>query len=443
MRDILLALLVLGGGAYAMRHVWFGAVLWTWVSVMNPHLMAYGFMRSAPIALIVFGFTVIGLVFSREKRNPYVDKSVWWLTFFVVWICITHPFSLHVEESKDMLVKVIKVDLMIVISIAVLVEKKHIQWFIAVMAFSLGFYGVKGGIFTIVGGGSERVWGPGGFIGGNNEIALALITIIPFMYYLYTIATARRWVRWMLLGSMLLTAVAAIGTQSRGALLGISAMGAFLWYRGEKKMITAVVLGVFALGLASFMPESWWERMGTIKTYESDGSAMGRINAWIMCWNLALARPLGSGFWIYGYDTFALYAPSPEDIAAAHSIYFQVLGEHGFVGFAIWLMIWFYAWRGAAFLRKEGRLSPDTQWCVVLGSMCQVSMIGFAVGGAFLSLAYFDLPYNIMVVVVCAKKWLQNQCDRCTNADAACTGVARLIAMASPCGRRQPTAGVS
>lgn len=408
MRDILLALIVAGGSLYAVRYPWFGAVLWTWVSVMNPHMMAYGFMRSAPIALTVFVFTVIGLVFSKEKRNPYIDSSVVWLTIFVAWISITFPFSLHVEDSKDMFIKVLKIDLMILVSIAVLIEKKHIQWFIAAMAFSLGFYGVKGGIFTIVGGGAERVWGPGGFIGGNNEIALALITIIPLMYYLYTIAVGRPWVRRLLLVSILLTAVASIGSQSRGALLGISAMGAFLWYRGDKKIITAIVLFVFAVGLASFMPESWWDRMGTIKTYESDGSAMGRINAWIMCWNLALARPLGSGFWIYGYDTFALYAPSPEDIAAAHSIYFQILGEHGFVGFAIWIMIWVYVWLGAAYLRKEGRKSPDTEWCVVLGSMCQVSMIGFAVGGAFLSLAYFDLPYNILVVVVCAKKWLMN-----------------------------------
>ena len=50
---------------------------------------------------------------------------------------------------------------------------------------SLGFYGVKGGIFTIVNGGVYRVQGPlGTFIGGNNEMALALVMTMPLMRYL-------------------------------------------------------------------------------------------------------------------------------------------------------------------------------------------------------------------------------------------------------------------
>lgn len=41
--------------------------------------------------------------------------------------------------------------------------------------------------------------------------------------------------------------------------------------------------------------------------------------------------------------------------------------------------------------------------------MVQVSLLGYAVGGAFLSLAYFDLPYNMMVMVVLARKWVENR----------------------------------
>jgi hypothetical protein len=41
--------------------------------------------------------------------------------------------------------------------------------------------------------------------------------------------------------------------------------------------------------------------------------------------------------------------------------------------------------------------------------MVQVSLVGYAVGGAFLSLAYFDLPYNMMVMVVLARKWVENR----------------------------------
>lgn len=415
MRDVLLLALIAGGCVYTLRQPWFGAILWTWVSVMNPHRQAYGFMHEFPVAMAVAVFALGAAAVTRQKRSPFVDPSVTMLAAFVIWICIMFPFSIHVDESQDMFTKVLKIDLMIFVSIAVLIEKKHIQWFIATMVFSLAFYGVKGGIFTVLKGGSERVWGPGGFIGGNNEIALALITIIPFMYYLYTIAT-KKWVRRGLMAATLLTAAAAIGSQSRGALLGIIAMAGFLWYRSDKKVPIGMAMMVFGIALVAFMPESWTERMHTIKTYDQDASALGRINAWIMCWNLSLDRPIGGGFAIYGPDMFALYSPNPEDIHAAHSIYFQILGEQGWPGLFLWMMIWVYTWRAAGWLRKAGKESPETNWCSVLGSMCQVSMIGFAAGGSFLSLAYFDLPYNVMVVVVCTKQWLVSQRERTARA---------------------------
>jgi len=41
--------------------------------------------------------------------------------------------------------------------------------------------------------------------------------------------------------------------------------------------------------------------------------------------------------------------------------------------------------------------------------MCQVSIAGYAVGGAFLSLAYFDLPYNILILVVLGCRWMDSK----------------------------------
>ena len=63
---------------------------------------------------------------------------------------------------------------------------------------------------------------------------------------------------------------------------------------------------------------------------------MGRINAWTMALNLAKDNFFGGGFSIYESAVFARYAPDPE-ARAAHSIYFQVLGEHGFVGLFLFL----------------------------------------------------------------------------------------------------------
>jgi putative inorganic carbon (hco3(-)) transporter len=274
---------------------------------------------------------------------------------------------------------------------------------------SVAFYGTKGGIFTISSGGAERVWGPsGGFIEGNNEIGLAIIMVIPLLNYL-RLVSPRAWVRWGLLVIMLLCAVAAIGTQSRGAFLAILAMALVLWTRSSRKLASAIVLIVCGLAMLALMPESWQQRMSTIQSYEQDSSAMGRINAWSMAFNLANDRLLGGGFEVYSHSIFARYAPVPNDVHAAHSIYFQVLGEHGWIGLLLFALIGAFGFRTAAQLRRSTLARPETLWIHHLTGMIQVSMVGYAVGGAFLSLAYFDLPYNILVMLVACRAWMAEE----------------------------------
>jgi probable O-glycosylation ligase (exosortase A-associated) len=141
--------------------------------------------------------------------------------------------------------------------------------------------------------------------------------------------------------------------------------------------------------------------MDTINEYQADASAMGRINAWKMAFNLANDRPLvGGGFQIWNGMTFARYAPDPDDPHAAHSIYFQALGEHGWVGLILYVSLGVLTWRkGSWIIRKTARL-PDMKWAAHLATMIQVSLIGFAVGGAFLSLVYYDVPYYLMMAMV-------------------------------------------
>lgn len=136
---------------------------------------------------------------------------------------------------------------------------------------------------------------------------------------------------------------------------------------------------------------------------------MGRINAWQMAFNLANDQLFGGGFDVWTKSLFAIYAPNPNDVHAAHSIYFQVLGEHGYVGLILFLSIWFLAFQTAGRIRKISRDRTETQWLYHLAGMCQVSLVGYAVGGAFLSLAYFDLPYNILVILVVSRQWLREK----------------------------------
>ena len=407
MRDLLVVGIVLVGSVYALRQPWFGVMLWTWLSLMNPHSLAYGFVQTFPVAAIAAIATMIGLLATKEKQSPFSESPAIWLLLFVTWICFTYPFSYNVDGSTEMLSKVLKIDLMILVALMLLRTRRHIEIFVWVVVFSLGFFGVKGGVFTLLHGGTYRVWGPGGFIGGNNELALALIVVIPLMRYLQLQAT-RRWAQHGLSVAMLLTAVAAVGSQSRGALVAIAAMAFYLWLKSPKKIASGIVMLAVGVALIAFMPDQWSDRMNTINTYEEDASAMGRINAWWAAFNVATHMIAGAGFEMYNPYIFALYAPVPNDVHAAHSIYFQVLGEHGFIGLFLFMGMWWSVWRTGNWLIRNGGKEPETLWCKHLGAMCQVALVGYAVGGAFLSLAYFDLPYNILVIVILAKRWILN-----------------------------------
>jgi probable O-glycosylation ligase (exosortase A-associated) len=266
---------------------------------------------------------------------------------------------------------------------------------------SLGYYGVKGGIFTVIGGGVDRVLGPEGtFIGGNNEIALALIMTIPLMHYLQTISP-KPWVRHSLTAAMMLCALAALGSYSRGALLAIAAMVAFLWLKSQHKVRMSALFMLAIPPALAFMPAQWTERMDSINNYEEDGSVQGRFNAWWMAYNLAKDHPFtGGGFEIITPELFWAYAPNPQDLHAAHSIYFQALGEHGFVGLGLYLLLGLYTWRTGSWIIRNTKNLPEFKWASSLATMIQVSVIGFAVGGTFLSLLYFDVPYYLMGAMI-------------------------------------------
>lgn len=408
MRDWLLAILLFYFSFKGLQVPWIGIMTWTVVSIMNPHKLSWR-LDQWPVAMIVAVTTLVGLLFSPGRKQLPLTRETLALMAFMVWITITVLMSGDPVGNYEAWKKIIKIDFMILVALLVLHSRLHIMALAWMLALSLGFHGFKGGLFTIAHGGSYRVWGPSGsFIEGNNELALALIMAIPLMRFLQ-MNSADKWVRRGLGAVMVLSAAAALGSHSRGALLAIAAMAFVMWWRSEKKLMSGVVLVTLGIGMIAFMPDHWVARMNTIESYEEDDSATGRINAWWMAWNLAKDRFFGGGFLIYNLQFFGQYAPEPTRVHAAHSVIFQVLGEHGFVGLFLWLLMFWFVWLSAGRLRKDGRRQAQTRWLSDLGAMCQVSMAGYVVGGLFLSLAYFDLPYNILVLVVAGRAWMARQ----------------------------------
>ena len=410
MRDIVIVGIVLLASLVAIRRPWIGVMLWTWLSLMNPHRMSWGFAYNAPLAAIAAASTLLGLLITRDRRDsPFKGAAPVWLAVFCVWITISWAVGIDPAGDHPQWDKVMKIYLMVFVGLALLHSKLHVLTLAWVAAGSLALLGMKGGVFTVLTGGNYRVWGPpDSFITDNNEFALSLVMTIPLLRFLQLQLQAG-WRRHAMTLAMLLCAAAALGTHSRGALLAMSAMAIVLWWRGKSRIVGGMIIFGAAIALLAFMPEHWTERMATISEYGEDRSAMGRISAWWNAYGIAKERIFGVGFDAARPELFAQYSPYPEYVHAAHSIYFQVLGNHGFIGLFLYLAVFVAAYLAAGSLRKAARAHPEALWCEELGAMVQVSFIGYGVGGAFLSLSYFDLPYNVMMLVVVARAWVAQQ----------------------------------
>ena len=409
LRDLLVIAIVLWASISALRKPWIGILCWTWLSVMNPHRYAWGIAFDAPLAAIVAGTTLLGTLITQDKRSPFQGAPVAIFFAFTVWMTISWANSLDPQGDMPQWEKVLKINLMTMVGLAVIRQRLQIMALAWVATFSLALLGAKGGIFTIMSGGGARVWGPpGSFIEDNNEFALALVTTIPMLRFLQMQVQDRR-VVYALTGIMMLCAASVLGSQSRGGLLAIATMALVLWWRGKRKALAGILIAGVAIWLLTFMPDEWSARMATIGNYQEDGSAMGRISAWWNAWNLAFEYPTGAGFTTARPDLFARYSPYPTIVQGAHSIYFQALGSHGFIGLGLFLLIGLTTWLSAGWLRKHAARTPEAKWAGELGGMVQVSMAGYAVGGAFLGLAYFDLPYILMTLVVLSRAWVVNR----------------------------------
>lgn len=400
MRDLFVAAIVFGSLPFILKRPFLGILMLAGLGYMNPHRLCYTFMFSMPVVQIVAIATLLGMLASKEVKRMVWSREIVILVIYVAWMGLTTTQAFYFNLAIEQLEKVVKIQILTFMTLLMLTSRERVHLFIWVIVLSLGFYGVKGGIFTIVNGGVYRVQGPlGTFIGGNNEMALALVMTIPLMRYLHLQEQSKN-IKLGLAIAMLLTVIAAVGSQSRGALVGLAVTGTIFWLKSRNKFTTGLFVAVAASVAFSIMPAEYFERMNTIKTYEQDASALGRINAWWTAWNVANDRPFGGGFEMWHGAVFQLYSPDPGNVRDVHSIYFEVLGEHGWIGFILFMSLLGLTWLKCGTIIRVGKKQPENLWARDLGAMIQVSLVGYMSAGAFLGLAYFDFIYNLVAVVV-------------------------------------------
>jgi probable O-glycosylation ligase (exosortase A-associated) len=401
MRDLAFTLTLFALLPLALARPFVGVLLLSWISFMNPHQTLWGFATSMPWVVLTFGVTIIGCVVAREPRRLPLNAVTVFLVVLIISMTIT-SFSALADPSRvwtkwEFILKII---VTLLLTAALLTDRWRIHALVWVMVISVGYFGVRGGLFTLVTGGGFIVTGPpNSIISDRNHLAAALLIALPLMNYL-RLQSRHRIVRIGLAVAMVLSLFSVVGSQSRGALVGLAATALFLWLRAPRKIVSGMAIAVCVAVALAFMPDSWWARMDTIENFEADASAMGRVQIWHASLLLALDRPLvGGGFYsMYTQAVVNTVAPMIE-ARAAHSIWMEVLGEHGFPTFFVWLLI---ILSGVVYSMRITRLAKgreDLRWAVDLARMAQVSMVAYVVAGSLLSLAYWDFFWALMLVL--------------------------------------------
>lgn len=406
MRDLLVLFITGGSVYYGFRRPWIGVLCLALFSYLNPHRFAWGFSRSIPVYLIIFLAVAAGMIFNGRDRQQFPWTRETLLIFILfLWFVLTTSLSPDIPyAAQDQLTKLFKIYLGILPTFWMINNKYKLKWLVVTIAFSFGFVGFKGGIWALGTGFSNRVYGPDNtFYGGNNEIGLALNMMLPLLL-LCASEFKNKIIKNFFYAVFFFSICSIISTWSRGALLTLIAVLGAMFLSSKKKMWIVPVMLIGALMLAavpsetkmSFLPAEWFTRMDTIQDYKEDASAMGRIDAW----NYAISRAQKNPFTGGGFETFKLHG---RDV---HSAYFEILGEHGYIALIFWLSLLFGTMFALERLRSLATRVQGFLWIQKYARAVQISLLGYAVGGAFLGVAYWDIFYHLIALCVLMKVFL-------------------------------------
>ena len=406
MRDYFILAIILGAAPICFFNPYFGILMWTWVAYFNPHRFAWGRVYEFPVALLIGGATLAGVPFVKETNRRMFNTQTVLLLLMWCWFGITYLvassnpiFTHHLADSRAELMRISKILLMTFLMVWLVTSKEKLRYLYLVTSLSFAFFAIKGALFSWQTSGQFRVYGPpDSFIEDNNALGLALNMSLPMFYFLAR-SEQNKWMRYLFHLSFFCGIIAVLLTYSRGALLGLMVVLTMLALRSKHKFVAAFLLIVCAWGVLAFAPGKWMDRMGNFFHGNLDNSAELRLNAWQFAFELAKHYPItGGGLKTFTPELYRRFTPQ-LDFAGPHSIYFQTLGEHGFVGLALFLTLLVSCLLGLRSLRRKARQSASTQWIVPYTHMFEIGLLAFMISGAFLELAYFDLFYQVVATV--------------------------------------------
>jgi len=398
----------------AFRKPFVGLSVWLWTAYISPSYITYGFASGFRYNFMAAIVTIFTFFISKEKNKFILNHLTILVILFFFWTSISSLLSIYESEViYREWNKFFRVFILFVFSILIVRKKIHFIVICWAVVFSIGFYGFVEGLKFINSGGTHHIFGPVGTnIRDNNHLAAAINMMLPIAFFLYT----QFKYKYMKLGFVFFITVSilcVVGTFSRGGFLGLVVLLFFTILQSKRKISTLIAFAIIIYAVSFFVPDEWTGRVDTIENVEQDSSFLGRLVAWKQSVLIAMDNPwTGGGFHaVQSFSVWQKYAldfdklsfiPSPEashyNFKAAHSIYFQVIGDQGFMGFFFYISILFFSYLAARRLAKRQYI-PEQQWIGDLARMLALSILVFGVCGGLLSIAYLELTFLIVSLI--------------------------------------------
>ncbi|HEV2745972.1 MAG TPA: putative O-glycosylation ligase, exosortase A system-associated [Allosphingosinicella sp.] len=423
MRDLAFIGFLLALIGFGFKRPFLFVLAYAYVDIVAPQRLSYFMLNAVPLSMIVAGLAIAGWLLADDKRHFRVTARQWLMLILLGYAGYT---TVYADFPVDALFKwewVWKAMLWAIFLPFTLRTKLRIEAYLLFMTLSAAAIVIVGGIKTLASGGG---YGALNLMVDNNSglyegstISTVAIAIIPVILWLARFGTIypRDWrVRLFAYNLIFACLLIPVGTEARTGLVCIAVL-VVLMLRDVRNRFGYMALVAIALAAAvPFLPQTFTSRMSTIQTYEADASATTRIAVWGWTWEYAKDHPMGGGFEAYKQNSLRVNTVATtttgtvqtvdqsliQDSARAyHSSYFEMLGEQGFPGLALFLLI-----HGIGLIRMEvlrrryRRAEGDTAWIAPLATALQNAQLVYLVGGLFVGIAFQPFIYMLLAVQI-------------------------------------------
>jgi putative inorganic carbon (HCO3(-)) transporter len=414
-RDLIVTVIILGAMPVCFVSPYFGILMWYWVTYFNPHRFTWGYAYNLPVAMLIALPTLVGTLFVKKTMRALLAVESVLLVALWGWFTLTYIhaqsiplFAENMAGAQVEMSHISKILFMTLVMVVVINSRERVRNVILVTAGSIGLLGLKTAVFGFRTGGESRVFGPpDSFLRENNAYGLVLNMALPLLFFLVR-DEPRRWVRILLRVLFAACVVSILLTYSRGGLAGLAVVITAITLRSRHKIIGAFLLLVTVLLVISLAPPAWMDRMGNFVAGNMDSSGDMRLVSWTVAWRLVQDYPMGGSFdAVPNEDVYRRYQPRPlpNNITSSgpHSIYFQLLGDQGYVGLAIFMLLMTSCFWTLLRVRHIARGIPSGGWLVNFSLMLEVSLLAFMITGAFLGVVYLDAIYEMIGLTIILK----------------------------------------